>query len=53
MTEKNTIVQEFLHILKEICEAETFYSRSLDKFANMLSKLIIGKDPLKDVFIIF
>lgn len=25
----------------------------MDKFANNLSKLIIGKDPLKEVFIIF
>lgn len=30
-----------------------FNSKNLDKFANSLSKLLIGKDPLKDTFIIF
>ncbi len=39
--------------MKEICDWELFYSRSLDKFANSVSKLIVGKDPLKEVFIIF
>lgn len=29
MSEKNTIVEEFLRILREICDAELFYSRSL------------------------
>ena len=53
MNEKNTIVEEFLRILREICDAEIFYSRSLDKFANNVSKLIVGKDPLKEVLIIF
>ena len=53
MSEKNTIVEEFLRILREICDAELFYARSLDKFANNISKLIVGKDPLKEVFIIF
>ena len=53
MGEKNTIVEEFLRILREICDTEMFYSRSLDKFANNISKLIVGKDPLKEVLIIF
>ena len=53
MAEKNTIVEEFLRILREICDTEMFYSRSLDKFANNISKLIVGKDPLKEVLIIF
>lgn len=53
MTEKNSTIEEFLRILREICDAEIFYSRSLDKFANNISKLMIGKDPLKEVFIIF
>ena len=47
MAEKNSVVEEFLRILREVCDAEIFYSRSLDKFANNLSKLIVGKDPLK------
>jgi hypothetical protein len=53
MNEKNAIVTEFLNILREICDAEIFYSRTMDKFANNISKLMIGKDPLKEVFIIF
>lgn len=53
MTEKNSIVAEFLSVLKEICDAEIFYSRTMDKFANNISKLMVGKDPLKEVFIIF
>jgi hypothetical protein len=53
MMEKNTIVEQFLSILREICDAEIFYSRSLDKFANNISKLIVGKDPLKEVLIVF
>jgi hypothetical protein len=53
MTEKNAIVSEFISILKEICDADIFYSRTMDKFANNISKLMIGKDPLKEVFIIF
>jgi hypothetical protein len=53
MNEKNGIVSEFVNILKEICDADIFYSRTMDKFANNISKLIIGKDPLKEVFIIF
>lgn len=28
-------------------------SRSTEKFANNLSELIIGKDPLKEIFIVF
>lgn len=53
MNEKNGILTEFINILKEICDAEIFYSRTMDKFANNISKLMIGKDPLKEVFIIF
>lgn len=53
MTEKNGIVTEFINILKEICDAEIFYSRTMDKFANNISKLMVGKDPLKEAFIIF
>lgn len=53
MTEKNAIVAEFINILKEICDADIFYSRTMEKFANNISKLMIGKDPLKEVFIIF
>ena len=53
MTEKNSTIEEFLRILREICDAEIFYSRSLDKFANNISKLMVGKDPLKEVLIIF
>ena len=53
MAEKNNIVGEFVSLLKEICDAEIFYSRTLDKFANNISKLMIGKDPLKEVFIIY
>lgn len=53
MNDKNAVIEEFLRILREICDAEIFYSRSMDKFANNLSKLIVGKDPLKEVFIIF
>lgn len=30
-----------------------FNSRNLDKFANSISKLLVGKDPLKDTFILF
>jgi hypothetical protein len=53
MTEKNAVVGEFVNILKEICDANIFYSRTMEKFANNISKLMIGKDPLKEVFIIF
>ena len=53
MNEKNGILAEFINILKEICDAEIFYSRTMDKFANNISKLMIGKDPLKEAFIIF
>ncbi len=53
VAEKNGIIGEFLRVLREICDAEIFYSRSMDKFANNISKLMVGKDPLKEVFIIF
>ena len=53
MNEKNAVISEFISILREICDTEIFYSRTLDKFANSISKLMIGKDPLKEVFIIF
>ena len=53
MTDKNKVTDELVKILKEICNLELFYSSSLDKFANSISKLLIGKDPIKDILIIF
>ena len=53
MTEKNKTVEEFMKILKDFCDWEMFNSKNLDKFANSVSKLLIGRDPLKDVFILF
>ena len=47
MNSKNRIVEELLQLLKQICDFEHFYSKSIDKFANSVSKLIVGKDPLK------
>ena len=44
---------EFHSILKSLCEIEEYYSRNLDKLAESTSKLIIGKDTLKEVFIVF
>lgn len=42
-----------MQILRQLCDLEVFYSRNMDKLANAVSKLLLGKDPLKDVFIIF
>ena len=53
MGDKNKVTEELVKILKEICNLELFYSSSLDKFANSVSKLLIGKDPIKDILIIF
>lgn len=53
MSDKNKVTDELIKILKEICNLELFYSSSLDKFANSVSKLLIGKDPIKDILIIF
>lgn len=50
---KHKVVMEFHSILKGLCELEEFYSRSLDKLAESISKLIVGKDALKEVFITF
>ena len=36
-----------------MCNLEIFYSNTLDKLANSISKLLIGSDPFKDVLIIF
>lgn len=32
---------------------EEFYSRNLEKLADSVSKLMLGKDTLKEVFIVF
>lgn len=53
MEDKNKVTDELISILQEICNLERYYSTSLDKFANSISKLLIGKDPLKDILIIF
>ena len=39
--------------MKEVCNMEIFYSNSMDKFANSVSKLLVGKDPIKDILIIY
>jgi hypothetical protein len=53
MHEKNKVIDEFSRVLKDLCDWEMFNSKNLDKFANSISKLLVGKDPLKDTFIIF
>jgi hypothetical protein len=53
MNEKNKVTDELVKILKELCNLEVFYSNTLDKLANSVSKLLVGKDPFKDVLIIF
>ena len=40
-----------MKVFKDICDLERFYYTSLDKFANVLSKVLQGKDPLKDILI--
>lgn len=51
MNDKNKITHELINILKEIVNLEEFYSTTLDKFANSISKLLVGKDPIKEVLI--
>ena len=53
MADKNKVTDDLIKILKEICNLELFYSSSLDKFANSVSKLLMGKDPIKDILIVF
>lgn len=53
MTDKNRMSEELIKIMKEVCNMEDFYSNSMDKFANSVSKLLIGKDPIKDILIIY
>lgn len=50
---KHRVVSEFLSILKSLCDLEEFYSRNLEKLADSVSKLMLGKDTLKEVFILF
>jgi hypothetical protein len=52
MTGKNKVTEELTKILEEICNFEFFYSKSLDNFANSISKLLVGQDPIKDILII-
>lgn len=51
MNDKNKITNELVNILKQIANLEEFYSTTLDKFANSISKLLVGKDPIKEVLI--
>ena len=52
MNDKNNVTNQLVKILKDVCNLELFYSSSLDKFANAVSKLFLGNDPIKDVLII-
>ncbi|CAD8086726.1 unnamed protein product [Paramecium primaurelia] len=50
--EKKKVILDFISLLQARAELEEYYSRSLEKIGESLTKLIHGKDSLKDLFII-
>jgi hypothetical protein len=58
--EKKKVILDFISLLQARAELEEYYSRSLEKIGSILSiyigesltKLIHGKDCMKDLFVI-
>ncbi|KAM3136645.1 hypothetical protein pb186bvf_011281 [Paramecium bursaria] len=49
--ERKKMLQDFIVLMKQRAELEEYYSRNLEIIAESLTKLIHGKDGLKDIFI--
>ncbi len=50
--EKKKILSDFVGILQDRANLEDYYSRNLEKISESLTKLIHGRDNMKEIFLL-